>query len=101
MKITDIRFGTAGFNSLSGPGIVNLDLGVFRQFRITERWNVQFRAEAFNTSNTPHLANPGANVSNLLLNPDGSIRSLGGYTEITGAQATERQVRFRIESRFQ
>jgi hypothetical protein len=88
--ITDARFGTAGFNSLRGPGIVNLDLGVFRQFRITERWQVQFRAEAFNSTNTPHFANPGTNVSNLQLNPDGSVRALGGYTEITGLQNTGR-----------
>jgi hypothetical protein len=104
--VTDIRFGTAGFNSLVGPGIANLDLGVFRQFRITERWNVQFRAEAFNSTNTPHLGNPGTNVSNLQLNADGSIRALGGYTEITGLQNTgrdgidERVFRFGIRIGF-
>ncbi|MBI3207652.1 MAG: TonB-dependent receptor [Candidatus Solibacter usitatus] len=81
--VTDPRFGTAGFNSLRGPGIVNLDMGLFREFGITEKWRVQFRAETFNTSNTPHFANPGANASNLQLNADGSIRNLGGFTEIT------------------
>lgn len=88
--ITTARFGTAGFNSLAGPGIVNIDAGLFREFAITERWRLQFRAEAFNFSNTPHFANPGTNVSNLQLNPDGSIRNLGGYTEITGLQSTGR-----------
>jgi hypothetical protein len=88
--VTALRFGTAGFNSLLGPGIVNLDLGLFRQFRITERWSVQFRAEAFNSTNTPHFANPGSNVSNLQLNPDGTVRALGGYTEITGLANTGR-----------
>jgi hypothetical protein len=88
--VTEARFGTAGFNSLRGPGIFNLDLGVFREFRLTERWRVQFRAEAFNSTNTPHFANPGTNVSNLQLNPDGSVRSLGGYTEITGLANTGR-----------
>ncbi|MBL8230741.1 MAG: TonB-dependent receptor [Bryobacterales bacterium] len=88
--ITDARFGNAGFNSLRGPGIVNLDLGVFREFKATERIAVQFRAEAFNSTNTPHFANPGANVSNMQLNPDGSIRQLGGYTEITGVANTGR-----------
>lgn len=82
--VTDARFGTAGFNSLRGPGIFNLDMGLFREFAITERWRMQFRAEAFNATNTPHFANPGTNVSNLQLNPDGSVRNLGGYTEITG-----------------
>jgi hypothetical protein len=88
--VTDARFGTAGFNSLRGPGIVNLDLGLFREFRMTERWRLQFRAEAFNSTNTPHFGNPGTNVSNLQLNPDGSVRNLGGYTEITGLANTGR-----------
>ena len=35
-------------------------------------------------------ANPGANVSNLQLNGDGSVRNLGGFTEITGLQSTGR-----------
>jgi hypothetical protein len=88
--VTDLRFGTAGFNSLKGPGIVNLDMGIFRNFQINERWNIQFRAEAFNSTNTPHFANPGNNVSNLQLNTDGTIRSLGGYTEITTLANTGR-----------
>jgi hypothetical protein len=88
--VTDARFGTAGFNSLRGPGIFNLDLGVFRDFAVTERLRVQFRAEAFNSTNTPHFGNPGTNVSNLQLNPDGSVRNLGGYTEITGLANTGR-----------
>jgi hypothetical protein len=88
--VTDARFGTAGFNSLRGPGIFNLDMSLFREFAITERWKLQFRAEAFNATNTPHFGNPGTNASNLQLNPDGSIRSLGGYTEITGLANTGR-----------
>jgi hypothetical protein len=82
-----MRFGTAGFNSLRGPGVVNWDLGVFRAFPINERWVLQFRMEAMNFSNTPHFSNPGANASNLSLNPDGSIRSLGGFSEITTVNA--------------
>ena len=88
--VTDARFGTAGFNSLRGPGIFNLDMGVFREFAVTERFRAQFRAEAFNSTNTPHFGNPGTNVSNLQLNPDGSVRNLGGYTEITGLANTGR-----------
>ncbi|MEK7405271.1 MAG: TonB-dependent receptor [Acidobacteriota bacterium] len=89
--VTEARFGTAGFNSLRGPGAVNLDVGLFREFRVQERWRIQFRAESFNFTNTPHFNNPGGNVSNLQLNQDGSIRSLGGYTEITGTSGTGRE----------
>ena len=85
--VTQPRFGTAGFNSLRGPGIVNWDLGVFRQFTLTERWQVQFRMEAFNVTNTPHFANPGSDVSAMSLNPNGTIRALGGFSEITATNA--------------
>jgi Carboxypeptidase regulatory-like domain/TonB dependent receptor-like, beta-barrel len=89
--VTDARFGTAGFNTVRGPGQVNLDIGLVRNFRIGGKRQVQFRAEALNATNTPHFANPGSNVSNLQLNPDGTIRSLGGYTEITSTTGTGRE----------
>lgn len=89
--VTAARFGTAGFNTLRGPGTTNLDLGLFRSFKITERWGLQFRAEAFNATNTPHFANPGTNVSSLVLNPDESIKRLSGYTEITSTTGTGRE----------
>ena len=98
--VTGARFGNAGYNSLRGPGLNNWDFGLFREFNATERWKIQFRAEAFNFSNTPHFANPAANVSNLSLNSNGSIASLGGYTEVTSTISLaregvdERQFRF-------
>jgi hypothetical protein len=104
--VTAARFGTSGINTLRGPGIVNWDLGVFREFAVSERWKVQFRMESFNFSNTPHFANPGANRSNLLLNPDGSIQNLNGFSEITGVTnlaregIDERQFRFGLRLSF-
>jgi hypothetical protein len=89
--VTDARFGTAGFNILRAPGLANLDASIFREFRVSERIRTQFRAEAFNVTNTPHFAAPGSNVSSLQLNGDGTIRSLNGYTVITGVQNTGRE----------
>jgi hypothetical protein len=98
----EFRFGTAGFNLLRGPGIKRWDLGLFRQFQATDRLNVQLRVECFNCTNTPAFSNPGGNVSNLQLNPDGSIRNLNGFTEITGTRADfpERQLRFGLRLGF-
>ncbi len=81
--VTGARFGTSGFNQLRGPGSVNLDMGLFRNFRATEGVTVQIRAEALNLSNTPHFANPAANVSNLQLNADGTVRNLNGFSQST------------------
>jgi hypothetical protein len=89
--VTTATFGTAAFDILRGPGTFNFDAGLFREFTFSERWKLQFRGEALNVTNTPHFANPGANVSNLLLNSDGSIRSLGGYTVITSTTGAGRE----------
>lgn len=104
--VTAARFGNAGYNSLRGPGVANWDLGLFREFSMRERYRLQFRAEAFNFSNTPHFANPGGNVSNLSLNPNGTVRSLGGFSEITNTISLgregydERQFRFGLRLSF-
>ena len=90
-SVTDARFGTAGFDLLRGPGLVNVDLGLFREFRVTERVRVQFRAEAFNFTNTPHFNNPGGNVSNMQLNADGSVRNLGGFAAVTSTSGIGRE----------
>jgi hypothetical protein len=102
-------FGTAGWNLLRGPGISSWDFGLFRQFRITEKVTLQFRAESFNFTNTPKFNNPGGNVSapnrdangNILTNANGTLR-LNGFTEITGTRADfpERQFRFGLRIGF-
>ena len=98
-SITDVRYGNVGLNSLRGPGFTNLDLGLFRDFRLRDL-QIQFRAEAFNATNTPHFNNPGNNVSNMRLNADGTVNTLGGFTEITSAKADERQVRVGVRIAF-
>jgi Carboxypeptidase regulatory-like domain/TonB dependent receptor len=62
-RVTEVRFGNVGRNTMRGPGVVNLDLSLFRTFKLTEQFQLQFRAEAFNVSNTPHFANPNGNVN--------------------------------------
>jgi hypothetical protein len=98
--VTAVRFGNSGRNILRGPGQKNLDLSVFRDFPIGERFKLQFRAEAFNISNTPWFNNPGATVTSATRNAAGVITNLGGYTEVTSAQPTERQLRFALKVNF-
>jgi hypothetical protein len=53
---------------LRGPGRVNFDISVLKNTRIGETYNLQFRAEFYNISNTPALDARGAtmDVSNAL-----------------------------------
>lgn len=90
--VTTAGFGNAGFDTLRGPDNTNLDLNLFRDFRVTERFTIQIRADSFNITNTPHFSNPAANVSNLQLNPDGSVKNLNGYDTITSVNAIGRLI---------
>ncbi len=62
-RVTEVRFGNVGRNTMRGPGVVNLDLSLFRTFKLGPTLDLQVRAEAFNVTNTPHFANPNGNVN--------------------------------------
>lgn len=96
--VTDPRFGSTGRNLLRGPGVFNLDSSIFRTFKITERFGLQFRGEMFGVTNTPQFNNPGTTVS-AAIRTNGVITKLNGYDEITGAVG-ERQARFALKLTF-
>ena len=51
-------FGNVSRGSLRGPHLIDFDTSLFKKFRISERWNVQFRAEVFNLFNHSNFAAP-------------------------------------------
>jgi TonB dependent receptor len=80
--------GTLGRNVLIGPGMQTLDLGLSKTFSLTERWKLEFRAEAFNIANHPQYNNPGTDPTSLVANG-------GTFGVINSTLAnTERQVQF-------
>jgi hypothetical protein len=81
--VTAARFGNMAENALRGPGYANWDFSIFRRFAMTERWKLEFRAEAFNFTNTPHFNNPGANVSSYNPTITNPLTRYGGFGEIT------------------
>ncbi|HUQ93672.1 MAG TPA: TonB-dependent receptor [Bryobacteraceae bacterium] len=76
------HYGNAGRNILVSPGQRTLDASGFKNFSLTERFKLQFRAELFNALNTPYFGAPGnlSFVSPTSVVPDGprmgEIRSL-------------------------
>ncbi|HWR16890.1 MAG TPA: carboxypeptidase regulatory-like domain-containing protein [Terriglobales bacterium] len=68
-------YGNTGYNSMIGPGYVNTDLSIFKNFTLPFRESsVQFRAEAFNLFNNVNLSNPNGVMTNAQF---GKITSAG------------------------
>ncbi len=86
-------FGNSQRRVGRGPRATNLDFSMFKNFRVSERVNVQFRAEAFNLSNTPAFSLPGANSTALTIgNPN--------FSRLTASSATGRQLQFGLKIAF-
>jgi hypothetical protein len=66
--------GSSSRNPVRGPGLQNADLMIGKTFRITEKVNFEFRAEAFNVSNTPPLNDPNGSFGTAAF---GTITSAG------------------------
>ncbi len=89
------RFGTSPFYPLHGPGIFNFDLALARNFRLSERFNLQFRAQAINFTNTPHFSNPQGDFNNSSF---GRVNGLANTGRDGGVDA--RQFEFSAKLRF-
>src|SRR6266481_6218717 len=93
--------GNAGRNILIGPGITNLDFSVFKNNRIkriSENFNVQFRAEIFNILNHPNFAPPTVPDNSDIFLSDGTLSGSAGL--LTRTTIPERQIQFAVKFIF-
>jgi hypothetical protein len=73
------QYGNAGRNSLVGPGVFNVDAGIFKLIPVHEQRRFEFRAEFFNAFNHANFSNP----TNTLISPSfGQILSAGTARQI-------------------
>jgi hypothetical protein len=79
-------FGNSGVGILRGPGLVNLDFNLAKDFVFTERWSAQFRAEFFNALNRANFGVPGVTIG-------------AGFGQITTA-AEARIIQLALKIRF-
>jgi hypothetical protein len=87
-------FGNAGRNPLRGPGFTNLSLSMARTIRFTDRYNLVFRADAFNVSNTPQY-NPPSNSSSSTSLAYQTSYAASGFGQITSVVTnSNRELRF-------
>ena len=82
--------GTAGRNIIDGPGSKNVDMGIFRAFRVTESKSLQFRAESTDAFNLVNLSNPGTNAGS-----PSTLEDYDGGRDAAGADGFETGVLWR------
>jgi len=88
--------GDVGLQSITGAPTKTLDFSIFKTFRLTERFHVQFRGEATNLTNFTVFSQPDVSL--------GDAKSLGGngnFGVITSSVAgTERHIQFSLRLMF-
>ncbi len=83
------EFGNGGNGNLRGPSQVNFDLGLMKNFSITERQKLTLRAEFFNIGNHPQFEIPNNN-------PDIS----GGQSITATLPNNQREIQFGLKWSF-
>jgi hypothetical protein len=90
------RLGNLGRNTVIGPGLANLDFSLFKNNRIrriSESFNLQFRAEFFNVFNRANFASPTDNRA--VFDQTGTRISSAGLVDST--QTPSRQIQFALK----
>jgi len=88
--------GNLGRNTVIGPGLSKLDFSVFKNNhvkRISEDFNVQFRAEIFNILNRANFSSPTDNMNVL----DGNGARVDSAGLLTSTQTSSRQIQFALK----
>jgi len=93
--------GNAGRNSLYGPGLKTVDFSVFKNThvpRISETFNVQFRAEFFNILNHPNFAAPNFlnDSNNSIFDPSGKPIANAGVIGSTSTSSRQIQLGLKL-----
>ncbi len=93
-------YGNLGRGVFSGPGLNTVDLSLFKNFELSERTHLQFRAEAFNALNRTNFGTPNASVFSAPTTavPNGAISPTAGL--ITTTATTSRQIQFGLKLIF-
>jgi hypothetical protein len=86
-------YGNLGRGVFTGPGLAEVDLSLFKNTALSERVNLQFRAEFFNLLNRTNLGTPNATVF------AGTAVS-GSAGQITTLATTPRQIQFGMKLVF-
>ncbi|HVO98567.1 MAG TPA: carboxypeptidase regulatory-like domain-containing protein [Bryobacteraceae bacterium] len=86
-------YGNLGRGVYRGPGLAEVDLSLFKTTKVTEKTELQFRAEFFNALNHPNFGTPNATVfAGTAFNPSAGL--------VTTTTTTSRQIQFGLKLVF-
>jgi Carboxypeptidase regulatory-like domain len=88
-------YGNLGRDTLRGPGLADVDMSLFKDTRISERTNVEFRAEVFNFFNHANFAEPNNVV--FARDPKGKIITSGSAGLISGLLTPQRLIQLGLK----
>jgi len=93
--------GNAGRNSIYGPGLTTVDFSIFKNThvpRISEAFNIQFRAEFFNIMNHPNFAAPNFlnDSNNSIFDASGAPIAKAGVIGSTSTEARRIQLGLKL-----
>jgi hypothetical protein len=57
--------GTMGVGYFQGPGAIRFDLNIVKRVRLTERFSMEFRADALGALNTPNFGDPNGDMNSV------------------------------------
>jgi hypothetical protein len=80
-----------GRGVLTGPGLADVDLSLFKNIALSERQTLQFRAEAFNTLNRSNYGVPNTTVFS-----SGAVSASAGLITATATPAREIQLALKL-----
>ena len=86
-------YGNVGRGALTGPGLADLDLSVFKNTALSERGTLEFRAEFFNALNRSNFG-----VPNTIVFANGTVNASAGLITTTATAA--RQIQFGLKVLF-
>ncbi len=93
-------YGNAGRDIITGPNLWNLDDSLIRDFRVKERFTIQFRAEFFNIFNHPSFQQPNTTIFTGTT-ANGTVGQYNGSAgQITGTTSSPRQIQFGLKVIF-
>jgi hypothetical protein len=90
--------GNSGRNTIPGPGLLNLDVSLFKNNyvrKVSETFNVQFRAEVFNVLNHPNFETPVVPDHTDIF--DSSGNATGSAGQLTSTTTSSRQIQFALK----